>query len=97
MFGVPMLDASLYLTQEVEAALLGQVSEVANQVCDRSLVPHRFWKTATASAAQAMCPALSIIPINPEPQCKTRGTQGLTEDHPTGALAVAAEQNCRGI
>jgi hypothetical protein len=38
MFGVPMLDASLYLTQEVEAALLGQVSEVANQVCDSMFV-----------------------------------------------------------
>ncbi len=38
MFGVPMPDASLYLTQEVEAALLGQVSEVANQVYDSMLV-----------------------------------------------------------
>ena len=99
MFGVPMLDASLYLTQEVEAALLGQVSEVANQVCDSMFVAgatlllengHRLSGPGDVSG-------LSIIPINPEPQCKTRGTQGLTEDHPTGALAVAAEQNCRGI
>ena len=38
MFGVPMPDASLYLTEEVKAALLGQVSEVANLVCDSMLV-----------------------------------------------------------
>jgi hypothetical protein len=32
MLGVPVPNASLYLIEEVEAALLGQVSEVANQV-----------------------------------------------------------------
>ena len=38
MLGVPVPNGSLYLSQEVEAALLGQVSEVANQVCDSTLV-----------------------------------------------------------
>ena len=38
MLGVPVPNGSLYLSQEVEAALLGQVSEVANQVCDSMLV-----------------------------------------------------------
>src|SRR5262249_29764668 len=38
MLGVPMANASLYLTEEVEAAFFGQVSEVANEVCDRMLV-----------------------------------------------------------
>ena len=38
MLGVPVPNASLYLIEEVEAALLGQVSEVANQVCDSMLV-----------------------------------------------------------
>ena len=38
MLGVPVPNASFYLTQEIEAALLGQVSEVANQVCDSVLV-----------------------------------------------------------
>jgi hypothetical protein len=38
MLGIPMPNASLDLTQEVEAALLGQVSEVADQVCDNMLV-----------------------------------------------------------
>ena len=36
--GVPMADAALYLVEKVEAALLRQVSEVANEVCDRMLV-----------------------------------------------------------
>jgi hypothetical protein len=36
--GVPMANASLYLTEEVKAAFLGQVSEVANEVCDGMLV-----------------------------------------------------------
>jgi hypothetical protein len=38
LLGVPMANASLYLTEEVEAAFLGQVSEVANEVCDGMLV-----------------------------------------------------------
>ena len=36
--GVPMADPALYLVEKVEAALLSQVSEVANEVCDRMLV-----------------------------------------------------------
>jgi len=38
MLGVPVANAPPYLAKEVEAALLGQVSEVANKVCDRMLV-----------------------------------------------------------
>src|SRR5215472_13121193 len=38
MLGVPVPNASFCLTQKIEAALLGQVSEVANQVCDSMLV-----------------------------------------------------------
>ena len=38
MLGIPVPNASFYLTQEIEAALLGQVSEVANQVCDSMVV-----------------------------------------------------------
>ena len=38
MLGVPVPNASFYFAQEIEAALLGQVSEVANQVCDSVLV-----------------------------------------------------------
>src|SRR5262249_3173797 len=46
---------SFYLNEEVEAAFLGQMSKVANEVCDGVLVACAtvFWKTATASAAQA--------------------------------------------
>ena len=36
--GVPMADAALYLVEKVEAALIRQVAEVANEVCDRMLV-----------------------------------------------------------
>jgi hypothetical protein len=38
MFGVPMPNSSSDLTDEVEAALLSQVSEIADQVCDGMLV-----------------------------------------------------------
>ena len=38
VLGVPVPDASPYLAQEVEASLLGQVSQVADQVCDGMLV-----------------------------------------------------------
>ena len=38
MLGIPVPNASLYLSQEVEAASLGQVSEIANQVCDSVFV-----------------------------------------------------------
>ena len=38
MPGVPVPNAPLYLTDEVKAALLGQVSEVANEVCDGMFV-----------------------------------------------------------
>ena len=37
-FGVPVADAALYLIEKVEAAHIRQVSEVANEVCDRMLV-----------------------------------------------------------
>ena len=36
--GVPMADAALYFVEKVEAALIRQVAEVANEVCDRMLV-----------------------------------------------------------
>jgi hypothetical protein len=36
--GVPVADAALYLVEKVEAAHIRQVSEVANEVCDRMLV-----------------------------------------------------------
>ena len=36
--GVPMADAAFYLVEKVEAALISQVSEVANEVGDRMLV-----------------------------------------------------------
>jgi hypothetical protein len=38
MFGVPMPNSSSDLTDEVEPALLSQVSEIADQVCDGMLV-----------------------------------------------------------
>jgi hypothetical protein len=38
MFGVPMPNSSSDLTDEVEATLLSQVSEIADQVCDGMLV-----------------------------------------------------------
>jgi hypothetical protein len=38
MLGVPMPDASPYLAQKVEASILSQVPEVADQVCDGMLV-----------------------------------------------------------
>jgi hypothetical protein len=38
MFGVPMPNPSPDLTDKVEAALLSQVSEIADQVCDSMLV-----------------------------------------------------------
>jgi hypothetical protein len=38
MFGVPMPNSSPDLTDKVEAALLSQVSEIADQVCDGMLV-----------------------------------------------------------
>ena len=37
-FGVPMADAAPYLVEKVETALLSQVAEVTNEVCDRMLV-----------------------------------------------------------
>jgi len=37
-FAVPVADAALYLVEKVEAAHIRQVSEVANEVCDRMLV-----------------------------------------------------------
>ena len=36
--GVPVTDAALDLIEKVGAARIRQVSEVANQVCDRMLV-----------------------------------------------------------
>ena len=38
MLGVPMAEASFNLAEEVEAAFLGQVSEIANELCDGMLV-----------------------------------------------------------
>jgi hypothetical protein len=38
MLRVPMPNAPLHLAKKVEAARLGQVSEIADQVCDRMLV-----------------------------------------------------------
>jgi hypothetical protein len=38
MFRVPMPNPSLDLTDKVEAALLSQVSEIADQVCDGMFV-----------------------------------------------------------
>src|SRR5262249_36845174 len=38
MLGVPMANASFHLAQKIEATLLGQVSEVANKICDGMLV-----------------------------------------------------------
>src|SRR5471030_1671185 len=38
MFGVPMPNPSPDFTDKVEAALLSQVSEIADQVCDDMLV-----------------------------------------------------------
>jgi hypothetical protein len=36
--GVPVANGAPYLVEKVEAALLGQMSEIANEVCDRMLV-----------------------------------------------------------
>ena len=36
--GMPVADAALDFVQKVETALLSQVSEVTNEVCDRMLV-----------------------------------------------------------
>jgi hypothetical protein len=38
LFGVPVRNAPPHLTEEVEAAFLSQVSEVANEVCNGMLV-----------------------------------------------------------
>ena len=38
VLGVPVPNASLYLAQKVEAALLGQVSEIADQICNGVLM-----------------------------------------------------------
>ena len=44
MFGVPVPDASLDLAEKVEAPLLRQVPEVADQVCDGMLVSGVAWR-----------------------------------------------------
>lgn len=38
MLRVPVPNTPLYLTEKVEAALLSQVSEIADQVCDGMLL-----------------------------------------------------------
>jgi hypothetical protein len=38
MLSAPMADASFYLAQKIEATLFGQMSEVANKICDGMLV-----------------------------------------------------------
>lgn len=56
MFRVPMPNPSLDFTDIVEAALLSQVSEIADQVCNGMLVTGAAapLKNRDASAAQAM-------------------------------------------
>ena len=56
MFRVPMPNPSLDLTDKVEAALLSQVSEIADQVCDGM-----FITGATVPAAHAMWSALFLM------------------------------------
>jgi hypothetical protein len=38
MLSVPVSNAPLHLAKKVEAALLGQVSQIADQVCDGMLI-----------------------------------------------------------
>jgi hypothetical protein len=46
MLGVPMANASFHLAQKIEATLLGQVSEVANKVCDLPLIGAHLMRRA---------------------------------------------------
>ena len=56
MLRIPMPDTTLDFAEEVEATLVRQVPEVADQICDGMLVPGAPVpsKTTTASAAHAM-------------------------------------------
>ncbi len=67
MLGVPVPKASLDSGQEVEAALIGQVSEVANQVCDGVLVARAavVLENGDRVGAPGDVAGLSIMPITP--------------------------------
>lgn len=55
-FREPMPNSSPDLTDKLEAALLSQMSEIVDQVCDGILVSgrQRCWKATMASAAWAV-------------------------------------------
>jgi hypothetical protein len=60
---MPVSNASRDLFEKVETALVGQMSEIVNQICHDMLVACAAptLKTETASVAQAMWSALSVI------------------------------------
>ena len=72
--GVPVPNASPYLAQEIKAALVGEVSEVANQVCNGMLVARITMLLQSCNRVGGPGDVSGFIDHahNPQPECKPR-------------------------
>jgi hypothetical protein len=90
MLRVPMPNASLDLTQKSKPRSSARCprSQIRPAIVCSSPMPQCFWKTATASAAQAMGPALSIMPLTLNQNCNARPT----DNHPYREASLQAHR-----
>jgi hypothetical protein len=99
MLGVPVPNTPLCLTDEVEAALLGQVSEVTNEVCDDMFIACAATFLENCHRFRSPRDVVSFVDHahNPQPECRPkRDGREAKENHPTSDLVAEVEQNCHG-
>ena len=94
--GVPVPNASPYLTHKIEAALVGQVSEIANQICNGMLIAHTTMLLESCNRVGGPGYVANFVDHTNKPTMMRRFVfDARTISSPTSSVSLRRQCRCR--